>query len=76
MPNAEIENTTVKAEDAPVGVQLWPTRSTYYAAEYTLHSVTIHRYAHGADFVLWTFENGKQRRFAIGEDVAIQLPRT
>src|SRR5262245_3297238 len=60
----------VAAEDAPIGVQLWPTTAPGYAHHWTLVSVEVIsqkvRDASGTyenTQVVWTYEDGKQRRF-------------
>lgn len=76
------ETTLVTAEDAPIGVQLWPTTAPQYARNFTLLSVQVVtrkiRDTAGEWFeypatVIWTYESGKQRRFRLGERVAVQF---
>lgn len=74
------QTTTVVAEDAPIGVQLWPTTSLEHAGNFTLASVEVitrtTRDAFGSSAtatVLWTYCNGTQRTFRTGERVAVQL---
>lgn len=64
--------TDVKAEDAPIGVQLWPTTAPQYAPNFTLASVAVVRTATGSH-VVWTYESGTTRTFALGEEVACQI---
>jgi hypothetical protein len=72
--------TTVTAEDAPIGVQLWPTISPKYAPNFTLAAVEVIvrklRDASGdyeMSSVIWTYENGSTRSFLLGEQVAVQI---
>jgi hypothetical protein len=64
---------TVKAKDAPLGVQLWPTTSPQYAPNFTLASVTRQANANGSEYVVWQYRNGKTRTFLPDEDVAVQI---
>jgi hypothetical protein len=64
--------TDVTAEDAPIGIQLWPTTSPEYASNFILESVIVTRTA-GTEYVTWIYENGKTRVFAKGEKVACQF---
>jgi len=70
----------ITAEDAPVGVQLWPTTHPRYARNYTLESVEVVRRTirdfHGTttvDQVVWNYENGQERTFRLGERVAAEV---
>jgi hypothetical protein len=63
---------TVIAEDAPIGVQLWPTRSPEYAPNFTLQSVAIIR-REARSYVEWTYENGNTRQFELGDQVAVKF---
>lgn len=72
--------TTVTAEDAPIGVQLWPTRHPRYAPNFTLLSVEVItrklREASGvydSTRVIWTYENLDTREFEVGEQVAVEI---
>lgn len=66
----------IKAEDAPLGVQLWPTRAPEYAPNFTLAEVAIIRGPYGTR-VEWTYQNGAARIFDLGEDVACRpVPAT
>jgi hypothetical protein len=62
---------SVKAEDAPIGVQLWPTRSPKYAPNFTLARVEVMGEGERS-WVQWTYESGTGRVFALGESVAVQ----
>lgn len=65
---------TVVAEDAPIGVQLWPTISPEFAPNFTLaevHTVRNHRGTH----VRWVYEGGQERFFGIGDEVAVLTER-
>lgn len=66
--------THVAAEAAPLGVQLWPTRSPEYAANFTLANVEVVRHSVRGDYVIWTYCNGKTRTFNVGEQVTVQFP--
>jgi hypothetical protein len=65
-----IPTTTVKAEDAPIGVQLWPTRTPAGAVHFTLLQVRTVRTA-ATHNVVWHYEDGKTRSFRAGEQVVI-----
>ena len=62
---------TVIAEDAPVGVQLWPTIAPQYAPNFTLERVETVRNERGTH-VRWVYENGTERLFSLGESVAVR----
>ena len=64
-------DSTVIAEDAPLGVLLWPVIDPTYAPNFTLASVAIIRDAYG-QYVSWTYENGKTRTFQLGEAIAVR----
>jgi hypothetical protein len=72
MQTTTTTTTTVIAEDAPIGVQLWPTRSPEFAPNFTLAKVITTRTAAG-ECVTWVYENGTERTFAKGEGVACKL---
>jgi hypothetical protein len=65
--------TSIVAELAPLGVQLWPTHSAKYAPNFTLDNVAIVRDSRG-EYVVWTYESGETRTFRKGELVTAQLP--
>jgi hypothetical protein len=67
------EATTVKAKDAPLGVQLWPTVSPEYAPNFTLDTVTRQIGSSGREYVTWQYQNGNTRVFLADEDVAVQI---
>lgn len=85
-PSAEIPvsgytRTYVVAEDAPLGVQLWPTTAPEHAPNFTLAAVEVIRrtlrdtsgfYEHAS--VVWTYESGTTRSFVLGEKVAVETP--
>jgi hypothetical protein len=75
MSNATItaQTTTVIAKDAPLGVQLWPTRSPEFAPNFTLASVTRRLDANGNEYVIWTYRNGNVRRFLANEEVTVKI---
>jgi hypothetical protein len=64
--------TTVAAEDAPLGVQLWPTLSPEFAPQFTLDEVATVRTVNGT-YVRWTYQDGKTRQFRVGEQVMVSL---
>ena len=66
--------TSVKVEDAPVGVQIWPTRHPSYAPNFTLDRVEIVR-NHRGTYVRWVYENGTDRFFTPGDDIVIRTER-
>ncbi len=67
------EITTVKAKDAPLGVQLWPTVSPKFAPNFTLDTVTRQVGSNGREYVIWQYQNGNTRMFLADEDVAVQI---
>jgi hypothetical protein len=64
--------TTVVAELAPLGVQLWPTISPEYADNFTLDKVETHRTVNGT-MVTWTYRSGTTRVFHAGEEIAVKF---
>lgn len=70
--NATYTNASLVAEDAPLGVQLWPTVSPEFAPNFTLASVEIVRDFYGTR-VRWTYENGNVRTFDLGEQVFARI---
>jgi hypothetical protein len=66
--------TTVIADDAPNGVQLWPTLTPAGAPNFTLERVEIVRDAYRT-FVRWVYESGTTRTFILGERVAVEIQR-
>lgn len=66
-------DTVIAAEDAPIGVQLWPTIHPQYAPNFRLAEVITHRNA-VRTWVEWIYESGKTRSFELGEPVACRLP--
>lgn len=65
--------TSVVAELAPLGVQLWPTTSPEFANRFTLARVETVREVELA-YVVWTFVSGGQRRFRLGQKVTCEFP--
>jgi hypothetical protein len=61
----------IVAEDAPIGVQLWPTIDPKFAANYTLAQVGIIRDAYGTH-VHWLYEGGAERLSKMGEKIAVR----
>jgi hypothetical protein len=70
----ETEFILIKAEEAPLGVQLYPTRSPEYAPNFTLAEVSTVRGPYGTR-VIWTYESGTTRTFDLGEEVACKLSK-
>jgi hypothetical protein len=66
------KTTHVIAEDAPLGVQLWPTLSADYADNFTLDMVETHRTVNGT-MVTWTYRNGTTRVFHAGDQVVVSF---
>lgn len=65
--------TRVAAEDAPLDVQLWPTRDDErFGLNFTLESVAVVRTINGTH-VEWRYYNGNVRSFLLGEHVVISL---
>lgn len=67
------ETGTVKAKDAPLGVQLWPTVSPEFAPNFTLDTVTRQVGSNGREYVIWQYQGGNTRMFLADEDVAVQI---
>lgn len=67
-----VTDSSVIAEDAPIGVLLWPVRSSEYAPNYMLASVAIIRDEYRT-YVRWTYQGGNVRDFGLGESVAVRL---
>lgn len=65
---------TVTAQDAPIGVQLWPTTDPRYAPNFTIESVELIRNHRGAH-VRWVYESGSTRYFDLGDQVAVRTER-
>jgi hypothetical protein len=70
---------TIAAQDAPIGVQLWPTITAKYALNFTLQSVEIIRRTlrdasgtYDVATVEWTYESGATRTFGLDERVAVR----
>lgn len=61
---------SVVAEDAPIGVQLWPTIHPDFAPNFTLERVEITRTCVGTN-VRWYYQNNTERVFRLGETVAV-----
>lgn len=67
------QETSVLAEDAPIGVQLWPTTRPSASPDFTLMRVETVRTA-TRSFVRWIYESGKERTFDMGESVVVRYP--
>ena len=63
---------TVTAEDAPLGVLVWPVRDAKYAPNFTLERVEVVRTANGSH-VVWVYESGLRRYFKVGELVVVDI---
>ncbi len=57
--------TMVTAEDAPLGMQLWPTTRPDAAPNFTLDAVAVIRTVNG-ERVVWAYQNGSTRTFLKG----------
>lgn len=64
---------TVIAEDAPLGVLLWPVTDAKYAMNFTLERVETVRTCNGMH-VRWVYESGNVRTFQPGERVVVSWP--
>jgi hypothetical protein len=71
-PTPTLVDTTVAAQDAPLGVCLWPVKDEQYAPNFTLERVETIRTANGTH-VRWVYQSGKDRWFKLGERVAIRV---
>lgn len=71
----DLVDTTVTAQTAPLGVLLWPVLDERYAPNFTLDAVDIVRDTNGTH-VRWVYQNGKTRRFQLGEQVTVRVVRT
>jgi len=71
-PTPTLIDTTVTAEDAPLGACLWPVRDERYAGNFTLERVETVRTASGTA-VRWVYQSGKDRWFGLGERVAVRV---
>jgi hypothetical protein len=60
---------SVAAEDAPIGVQLWPTITPESAPAFTLDRVEIVR-TETQKYVRWVYQSGTIRVFELGQTVA------
>lgn len=68
-----VKDQTVAAEDAPIGVQLWPTLKPEFAPNFTLNEVQIIRNEVGT-YVRWVYQGDVETRtFKLGEQVVIRL---
>lgn len=75
----------VVAEDAPVGVQLWPSLSPKAGPSLTLESVEVVSrkiretndgtwYVY-TDSVTWTYQDGHQERYTISEKIDVDFEK-
>lgn len=62
---------SIIAEDAPIGVQLWPTISPEFAPNFTLAEVQIVR-TETQRYVRWLYQNGNERVFQLGQSVTVR----
>jgi hypothetical protein len=66
-----IPTASVVAEDAPIGVQLWPTLNPANASNFILNEVQIIRNEIGS-YVRWIYEGDVETRtFKVGETVTV-----
>lgn len=63
---------SVIAEGAPIGVQLWPTRTPELGYHFTLRSVALVR-NEVRSWVVWTYEDNQIRTFDVGDRVTAKL---
>lgn len=67
----DVRTASVIAENAPIGVQLWPTIHPQYAPNFTLAEVQIIRNEIGS-YVRWIYEGDVETRtFQVGQVVAV-----
>ena len=65
-----IRTASVIAEDAPLGVELWPTVSPDFAPNFTLERVEVVRTC-VTTIVRWHYLSGRELVFRLGETVAV-----
>ena len=70
MGATDVPTKSVVAEEAPLGVLLWPVRAPQYEPNFTLAEVQVVRREHGS-FVRWVYQSGSERLFGLGEEVAV-----
>jgi hypothetical protein len=68
---SEIRTEPVVAEDAPIGILLWPVTRPEAEPNFTLLSVKTYRDA-DRSYVTWLYENGSERHFSLGEEVFVR----
>lgn len=70
------ETSYVVAEDAPIGVQLWPTRPGHVTAwkNFTVREVQIVR-TETRRFVRWVYYSGVTRDFELGSEIVVQIAK-
>jgi hypothetical protein len=66
-----ITTEPVVAEDAPIGILLWPVNRPEAEPNFTLMEVRIVRRA-TRSHVTWIYENGSERHFDLGEQVWVR----
>jgi hypothetical protein len=69
----------IKAEDAPLGVPLWPADSEALLPHHTLGRVEVVQSVRAlvgdrGSFVRWTFVSGIARAFRLGEEIVVEVP--
>jgi hypothetical protein len=69
----DLVDVDVTAEDAPLGVLLWPVRDAKYAPNFTLAEVHVSRASDNRRWVRWVYQNGSHRDFTPGERVACRV---
>ena len=65
-------SATVPAEKVPMGVQVWPSREGYESG-FIVQSVAVTHRLDAIPIVTWTYVNGNQRTFRLGESVACRF---
>jgi hypothetical protein len=74
MTTLAMVDASVPAEDAPLGVQLWPTITPDGAPNFTLAEVRrVYRDWSGLVVVTWVYQSGATRVFYEGERVAVRV---
>jgi hypothetical protein len=66
----------IKAEDAPLGVPLWPTNGRdYLLSHHTLKQVVVVRSTSPdlGSFVRWTYQSRTGRRFRLGDEIEVEV---
>jgi hypothetical protein len=69
----------IKAEDAPLGVPLWPADYEALLPHHTLERVEVVQSVRSlvgdrGPFVRWMFVSGTTRAFRLGEEIVVEVP--